>query len=161
MRDVSSIFDHYRISARAIWNTAFWPDAEFRNWDSVDQFDEIQRILFCELVLAKLGREWPTLDVFRISVPFLRVVPSIDPAPIMIQNPRPDKPTGYWDHPLNRISPGEAEMHFLRYFDWNRLDYADFRYYLVKIARFDTKPELAGRQALIDRQHASVRMVEE
>jgi hypothetical protein len=161
MRDVSSILDHYRISARGIWNTAFWPDAEFRNWDSIERFDEIQRSLFSELVLVKLGREWPTLDVFRIPIPFLRIVPSNDPAPIMVQNPRPDAPRGYWDHPLNRISPGVAEMHFLGYFDWNRLDYADFRYYLVKIARFDTKSELVGREALMERQHATVCLVEE
>lgn len=160
MRDISSIFDHYRISARGIWNTAFWPDPEFRNWDSVDRFNEIQRILFCELVLAKLGREWPVHDVLRIPIPFLLVVPSSDSVPIMIQNPRPDRPTGYWDHPVNRISPGEVEMHFLEYFDWNRLDYADFRYYRVKIARFDNKLELVGREALIDRQHAGVWLVE-
>ena len=48
MKDVSDVFDHYRNSARAIWNTAFWPDADLRNWDSVDSFDEIQRILFRE-----------------------------------------------------------------------------------------------------------------
>src|SRR5205814_4558802 len=107
---------------------------ELRNWDCVDRFDEIQRILFCELVLAKLGREVPLPDVFRIPLTFLRVVPSSDSVPIMIQNPRPDRPRGYWEHPLNRIGPCEAEMHFHGYFDWNRLDYADFRYYQVKIA---------------------------
>jgi hypothetical protein len=161
MRDVSGILDHYRVSARGIWNTAFWPDADFRNWDSVDRFDEIQRILFSELVLAKLGKEWPIDDVFRTPIPFLQVVPS-HTIPIMIQNPRPDRPIGYWDHPLNRISPGEAEMNFLGYFDWNRLDYVDFRYYHVKIARFDAKSELVGREALIDRlRHASVYLVEE
>ena len=161
MRDVSGILDHYRVSARGIWNTAFWPDTDFRNWDSADRFDEIQRILFSELVLAKLGKEWPIDDVFRAPIPFLQVVPSSNTIPIMIQNPRSDQSSGYWDHPLNRISPGEAEMNFLRYFDWNRLDYVDFRYYRVKIARFDAKSELVGREALIDRQHASVYLVEE
>jgi hypothetical protein len=52
-------------------------------------------------------------------------------------------------------------MHFIGYFDWNRLDYRDFRYYLVKIAKFDTKSELVGREALIEREHASVCVVEE
>jgi hypothetical protein len=57
MKDISSIFDHYRNSARTIWNIAFWPDADFRNWDSVEQFDEIQKILCSELVLAKVAKE--------------------------------------------------------------------------------------------------------
>jgi hypothetical protein len=81
--------------------------------------------------------------------------------PILIQNPRPIAPSGYWDHPLKWISPAEAEMHFLGYFDWNRMDYADFRYYCVKIARFDAKSELVGREALIDRKDAGVCIVEE
>ena len=46
MKDVSSVFDHYRSNARAIWNTAFWPDGDFRNWDSIDQFHEIEKLLF-------------------------------------------------------------------------------------------------------------------
>jgi len=156
MKDVSSIFDHYRVSARAIWNTAFWPDTDFRNWDSIEQFDEIQKILFSELVLGKLAKEWPLQDIFENAIPFFQVVPSIETAPIMIQNPRPDKPRGYWDHPINRISPGEAEMHFIGYFDWNRMDYADLRYYRVMIARFDAHLDLVGREALIDRQQATV-----
>jgi hypothetical protein len=156
MKDISSIFDHYRNSARTIWNVAFWPDADFRNWDSVEQFDEIQKILFSELVLAKIAKEWPLQGIFRDAIPFFQVIPAIEMAPIMIQNPRPDKPRGYWDHPTNRVSPGETEMHFLGYFDWNRMDYAELRYYQVLIAKFDARPELVGREALIERQHASV-----
>jgi hypothetical protein len=159
MTDVSAVFDHYRISARGLWNSAFWPDTDFRNWDSVDQFDEIQRALFGQLVLGKLGKEWPVNDIFRNPIPFFTVVPANGSAPIMIQNPRPDKPFGYWDHPVKHFASGEGDMSFLRYFDWNRLDYADFRYYLVCIARFDNRAELVGRQALIERQHASVHLL--
>ena len=68
--DVSSIFDHYRMSARTIWNTAFWPDQDFRNWDSIDQFHQIEKLLFQELVLAKVDREWPLQDIFRNTIPF-------------------------------------------------------------------------------------------
>ena len=161
MKDISSIVDHFRISARTIWNIAFWPDADFRNWDAVEQFDEIQKILFRELVLGKVSREWPLQDIFEKAIPFFRVVPSIETAPIMIQNPRPDKPRGYWDHPINRVGPGEAEMHFLGYFDWNRLDYADLRYYRVVIAKFDAHCDLVGREALIERQHATIYMTNE
>ena len=52
-------------------------------------------------------------------------------------------------------------MHFVSYFDWNRMDYADFRYYLVKSHRFDGKSELIDREALIDTRCASVWMAEE
>ncbi|HEY2546827.1 MAG TPA: hypothetical protein VGI46_12235 [Candidatus Acidoferrum sp.] len=160
MRDVSGIFDHYRVSARAIWNTAFWPDADFRNWDSIEQFHEIEELLFQELVLAKLGREWRLQDVFKNAIPFFRVVPSIGHGtPIMIQNPRPGAPTGYWDDPLKLIRPEEAELLFIAYFDWNQMDYIDLQYYRVRVASFDAHPELVGLAALIERQHTAVHLV--
>jgi hypothetical protein len=77
VKDVSSIFDHYRISARAIWNTAFWPDQDFRNWDSIEQFHEIEKLLFQELVLAKVDRNWPLQDLFGKAIPFFQIVPSL------------------------------------------------------------------------------------
>lgn len=160
MRDVGNIFDHYRVSARAIWNTAFWPDPDLRNWDSIDQFDEIQRILFSELVLGKVDKDWPFPDVFRIAIPFFQVSPTCR-VPIMIHNPRSETATGYWDHPVSLIEPGEAELLFISYFDWNRMDYAELRYYRVRIAGFSSHPELTGREALLDRAHATVSITNE
>jgi hypothetical protein len=159
VKDVSIIFDHYRMSARAIWNTAFWPDQDFRNWDSIDQFHQIAKLLFQELVLAKLEREWPLQDLFENVIPFFHVVPSlVHGTPIMIQNPRPGAPTGYWDDPVKFVKPGQAELPFIAYFDWNQMDYIDLRYYRVKIASFDGHSELVGREALIERQHAAIHL---
>jgi len=160
--DVSGIFDHYRASARAIWNTAFWPDEDFRNWDSIDQFHEIEKLLFQELVLAKLDKEWPLQDLFRSAIPYFQIVPRIGHGtPIMIQKPRPGKPTGYWDDPVNLIKPAEAKLLFIEYFDWDRMDYIDLRYYRVKIVSCQTYPGLAGREALIERQHGTVHLINE
>jgi len=87
VKDVSGIFDHYRMSARAIWNTAFWPDQDFRNWDSIDQFHQIEKLLFQELVLAKVEREWPLQHLFEKTIPFFHVIPLGEHGtPIMIQN---------------------------------------------------------------------------
>jgi hypothetical protein len=91
----ANISDHYRVSAREIWNTAFWPDPDFRDWDSVDRFDEIQRLLFAELVLAKLGKEWPLEKIFRAAIPVFQIVPSSSEVPVMIQNPRGPRETRY------------------------------------------------------------------
>jgi hypothetical protein len=76
MTDVTHIFDHYRISARSIWNTAFWPDPEFREWDYVDEFTSIERILFDSLVLAKLDITFPTDEIFRVPMPLFQVNPT-------------------------------------------------------------------------------------
>ena len=158
-KNVSAIFDHYRMSARAIWNTAFWPDEDFRNWDSRDQFREIGKLLFQELVLAKLERDFPLQDLFKNAIPFFHVIPSVaHGTPIMIQKPRPGAPTGYWDDPVKLVKPREAELLFIAYFDWNEMDYIDLRYYRVKIASFEAHSELVGREALIERQDAAVHL---
>lgn len=159
-KDVSNIFEHFRVSSRAIWNTAFWPDADFRNWDSIEHFDEIQRILFGELVLGKIGREWPPQDLFREAIPFFQVIPN-GHVPIMIQNTRSQTQTGYWDHPIKEIKPEQAELLFIEYFDWNRMDYVDFLYYRVKVAKFDSQPDLIGREALLERTSATVHLLDE
>ena len=160
MKDINEVFDHYRISARTIWNTAIWPDVALRNWDSVEQFDEIQRILFSELVLRKVEREWPLRDIFDKAIPFFHIVPTFDVS-ILIQNPRSATETGYWDHPVNRIKPGEADLLFIAYFDWNRMDYVDLRYYRSKIIRFDAHPDVVGHEALIGREHTTVQFGEQ
>ncbi len=51
-------------------------------------------------------------------------------------------------------------MRFLAFFDWNQLDYRDLQYYHVSIAIFDKHPHLVGREALIERQHARVFLLE-
>jgi hypothetical protein len=93
LKDVSGAFDHFRVSARGIWNSAFWPDPDFRNWDSDEAFGEIQRILFSELVLAKLSLDWPLTQIFRAAIPFFQLVPTFNAASIMIQ--RSETETGY------------------------------------------------------------------
>ena len=93
--------------------------------------------------------------IFRVAIPFFRIVPSSPEVPIMIQNPRREG-SGYWDHPLKAIKQGEAELLFIEYFDWNRMDCVDFRYYRVQIGSFNGHPELVAREALIDCQHALV-----
>jgi hypothetical protein len=140
------------------WNTAFWPDVDFRNCDSRDRFKEIQRILFDELVLEKVDKDWPLHNIFKVAIPFFRAVPT-GQVPNMIQNSRSEMETGYWDHAVNYIKPGE--LHFLEYFDWNLMDYADFGYYRVKIVSFEAHPEVVGRGALVDRLHAIIQITSE
>jgi hypothetical protein len=157
MKDVTAILDHYRISARSIWNTAFWPDTDFRDWNSAERFNEIERILFDQLVLFKLDREFPSRDLFRKPISYLRIAPSSSyGCPIMIARPTLEVPRGLWDDPVNRVTAAQADLHFLEFFDWNLLDYRDFQYYRVSITAFNEQPHLVGREALIERQYVNV-----
>jgi hypothetical protein len=145
------------MSARSVWNTAFWPDKDFRDWNSVERFQEIQRILFDHLVLFKLDREYPSDDLFRKPIPYIRVAPSSSfGCPIMIARPTPEVPLGLWDDPVDRVTAAQVDLHFREFFDWNLLDYRDFQYYRVSIASFEEQPHLVGREALIERQYVKV-----
>jgi hypothetical protein len=79
----------------------------------------------------------------------------------MIQRPCPETGNGYWDDPVDQVSAGKVEMHFLAFFDWNQLDYRDLTYYRVRIAALNEQPHLVGREALIDRQYVSVFFADE
>ncbi len=160
MKDVTEILDHYRITARSLWNTGFWAVHSLRTPELADPFLEINLILFDALVLARLGQEWEPARLFRSPIPFLRVAPSAPTVPILINNPRPEG-NGYWDHPLKSVHSDNIEMHFIEFFDWNQFDYLDFQYYRVEITNCDDHPDVNGREALIERQSARVLFVPE
>jgi hypothetical protein len=154
VKDVSGIFDHFRVAARDIWNRAFWPVPDFQNWDSSDVFQELKVILFDELVLARLDLEWPREKIFRAAIPFFTLTPTHGISSALIQRSASEQ--GYWDHPVKEIKAGEAELHFIEYFDWNQMDYQDFKYYRAKIASFPAHPETLGLEVLLERFTYSV-----
>jgi hypothetical protein len=156
LRDVTAVFDHFRVSARSIWNNAFWPDPEFREGYYIGRFEWIAEILFDALVLSKLDMDYPCKDLFRKPIPFFQVVPASQTVPLMIQNPRSRSETGYWDDPVKQVSLGRVEMHFISFFDWSQVAVLDYRYYRASIARFDEQPHLVGREALIETHCAKV-----
>jgi len=157
MRDVTNLMDHYRIVARSVWNTGFWPDPELRNWDSWEQFEQIKKLLFNALVGGGLGENVGSgLDAIA-QEPTFRVVPSTSGrAPIMIHQPREGDRNWYWDDPVREVSATDLELHFLDYFDWDKMNYVDFQYYRVRIASFPSQLHLEGREALLDHQYAKV-----
>jgi hypothetical protein len=158
MEDVTGVFDHYRITVRSIWNTGFWPDPAFQDWEAQERFEEVSRILFDELVLTKLDLEWQISDIFRKPMPFFRIQPTSDyGCPVMIDR-EGDALTGggVWNDPVNRLRPLEAELHFIQFFDWDKMNYIDLQYYMAGIAVFAAQPHLVGRRALIDRQYLKV-----
>jgi len=117
MEDVTGVFDHYRITVRSIWNTGFWPDPAFQDWEAQERFEEVSRILFDELVLTKLDLEWQISDIFRKPMPFFRIQPTSDyGCPVMIDR-EGDALTGggVWNDPVNRLRPLEAELHFIQF----------------------------------------------
>jgi hypothetical protein len=157
MQDITDLMDHYRITGRSIWNAAFWSQPELRNWDSWEQFEQIKNLLFSALVVGRLEQIGCCADLATVPRPILQVRPGqSSTVPIMIHLPRQGDRNNYWDDPVREITGEETELHFLDYFDWDKMNYIDFQYYRVKIIGFPSQPHLQGREALLQHSHAKV-----
>jgi hypothetical protein len=91
-------------------------------------------------------------------IPFFEISPKAPEVPIMI-NREPEKSSGYWDHPIKRVSQGKIRMHFADYFDWDLAAPLDFQYCLAKIIETSEHPEIVGRYALVEVQYVRVEFV--
>ena len=66
----------------------------------------------------------------------------------------------YWDHPIKIIKPGEMDLRFVDYFDFDVLQFREYRYCLVKIVASKINTDLVGRDALIECDHISIQFDE-
>ena len=160
MNDVTHLFSAYRECVRHLWNTYFRPVAEpAQNWDLCDEFDTIARGIFSSLVLRPL-------DVFDHELaaeysanpsvlPGFCIVPAVEHGTSISIN-RDLPRSGYWDHPVSRVRPEEVELQLLRFFDFDTLGYRDYRYFEVLVHASTKYPDIIGRAALIEVQHARV-----
>jgi hypothetical protein len=152
MNDITDILNTYRECTRGLWNTYLRPDADF---DRVDAFASICEVLFAELVLRPLGKNDEPKKSGNEPYSFLRVVPTADAVPIMINRPSTDG-NRYWDDPIGQVHQRGNSLLYIDYFDWDSLGFVDFQYYRVHIAHFDNEPRLLGREALIEVRYAKV-----
>ena len=160
MDDGTHLFSTYRECVRHLWNTYFRPVAEpTKNWDLRDEFDTIARGIFSSLVLRPMEvfdhELAPEYAAEPSVLPGFRIVPAAkDGTPIFINRDLPR--SGYWDHPVSRVRPDEVELHLLRFFDFDQLGYRDFRYFEVVVYASTKYPDIIGRAALIEVEHAKV-----
>jgi hypothetical protein len=76
---------------------------------------------------------------------------------LLVERPSGPRGAGYWDQERDLMAePEEIELTFLDYFDFSQAPLKDFRYFLCRIHRFETRPEYEGRKALIEVLDAKV-----
>lgn len=153
MPDITDSVNRYREAVRHLWNTAF--RATPVNWDTHDRFSRVATELFSALVLEPAGASEQQLpEMFeRNPAHFQRIAisPASDQIPILIN--RELQSHGYWDHPINTLRKGDAEIRLSRFFDWDELGERDFHYALVYIVSWRNHDELANRFALAECGH--------
>ncbi len=154
--DVTELMLAYRECARSVWNAAMRPSAEpYVDFDAVDAFRAIQRVLFEQLVLRPIG-----MGSFKRSprdepAPFLLLRPNSDPVPIMVNRPSSDGNL-YWDDPVKRLRAKGLVLAFVDFHDWDDFGYVDLQHYKVRIESCSEHPHLVRRDALVDVHHAGV-----
>ena len=143
--NVTDLFDRYRLCLREIWNTYFWQHAEFRTWDSVDVFRRLKPNIFQALVL----------EVLECTSPNFLVVPKIpDNSGNLLAThvvvTKPDAGGRSWAEELQTLRSSDATLHYVDVFEWSMMRYVDFPHYVAHISAFATRPDLVGREVLID-----------
>jgi hypothetical protein len=160
MDDVTPLFSTYRECVRHLWNAYFMPvAAPTQDWDIRDEFDTVARGIFSSLVLRPLGASGRELAPAWSAEPAPLVGFRVDPVveqgtPIHIN--RHLQRSGYWDHPVTQVRPADAELHLLRFFDFDQLGHRDFEYFEVVVRSSPKYPEIVGRAALIEFTSAKV-----
>lgn len=165
MRNITAQILAYREAARHLWNAFLWKgeaSGALTSHAALHDWEALKQLLFTTLVLRasvpgdrasillgedRLGLSW--LD----PIGFLKVVPRVE-CPVMIS--REPGRGGYWDHPIGRLGPGDADLRFIDFFDWDQSGFLDFQYYLVAIESSVPHAALAGHRALVEVQYADV-----
>lgn len=161
MRNVTRIFLNYRESVRNIWNQYYVPviDKHGGSFELEETFCRIEIEMFDALIAIPLDDDISKLESHmsdpKTGLSLYHVVPSSDNGvPVMIS--REKYKTQYWDYPRDRLCPDEADMRFVRFYDFSSDDYSDFKYVMAEIIRSSLYPDLVGRLALIDMHYAKI-----
>lgn len=155
--------NRFRLASRDLFNQYFavpHAPAEY-DYEFYEGFEAVERTLFESLVLEPCaisspeGYRYGSSDyqahpLVRVRLPNPNTEEDLvgDPlvAPILINR---ELASGYWDFPLNLFT-NEVELHFIAYFDWERMHYRDNQYVRVKINNWPSHPDVVGKHALVE-----------
>jgi hypothetical protein len=161
MNDVTYIFNIYRESIRHTWNVFYMPIVEKYggSWELEESFCKIEVELFDALIAYPLDDDISKLDS-HMNDPtkglYLYCVEPSSDAGVPVFISREKGKTRYWDYPLEKLAPGDAEMRFVRFFDFASDNYIDCKYVISEILSSDKYPELSGRFAMIEMQYVKI-----
>lgn len=140
--------NRFRVASRELFNHFFLVADAYNNdgWLLEERFCRVEAVLFeqlvsepCALPSVSYGAHQPAIRVLLRHSDF---------APIMINR---EVDSGYWDHPLGEVTR-DAQLSFVRFFDWDLLAVRDNKYVRVNIDAWPAHPEAVGKHALIEAQ---------
>jgi len=157
--DVTELFQQYRLCLREIWNTRYWQNTDLRNWDSVARFNRLKPSIFQAIVIEGLS-ESCGCEASKIIDGF-QVVPDVPDnrghhLATNVVVTTTENGGRNWIATLDQLASSDVTLRFIDIFDWSMMGYVDLRYYVAEIADFPARPDLHGKEALIDVYQARV-----
>lgn len=149
-RDISGLMSLFKEAARHLWRVSFRPLTEDRSFAHLDmRYDEVVSMLFSVMVLEGCRAEFTYAERMQDIRHQVRIKLNADVQyPIMISRNRGID--GYWDHPVTSLPGGSVVLRFVGFFDWDRVDHCDYRYWIVEILEHHDLPEVVGHCALLE-----------
>lgn len=159
--DCTQLFIQYREVARLVWNLGFWPDPELRTVVCLLAYQDAMARLFEGMILLRLGYgetvpDWPGGE----GKPIKFGVTLKARAQLDVDEHLPDASSHIWGTPVVQVDPAACQLRFMSFFDWDRLAPRDYRWLQVLIERFDERPELEGRLALVEFDKCAIWLAE-
>ena len=150
-QNCTDTFLRFREIARSAWNLGIWPEPALRDFGPVMRYEEAMVRLFEAMVwnLDTEDRVEPGKPVGSIGC-FTVEVKAGDTARLMVDRSQPGQPVHVWGDPLCDVVRSSCVLRFLAFFDWYQLAPLDFRLLRVAIESMPGRPELVGREALIE-----------
>lgn len=156
----TEIIQNYRFALRCLWNGHYWKDERFRDFESVRDFEKILAPLFRGLVTRRLE---PLAELPKPGQPLFgstfQIVPGMDTEQIstmFVNMQSADNPDNSWEVVAGPFSRDQIKLTLIDFFDWSVHTWRDFRYYKVKILHLQGRPELVGREGLVEVSEADV-----
>ena len=154
MNKVTEYFEKFREASRHLRNVYYAP-VESDAWDKLDDFEELNLLLFKHLVCAPLNIKYDEFDWFCVPVSVFKLKAGGTRLPIMI-NRIPESDHGYWDHAIDMVDPDDLELSFIGYFDWDQEGTIDHRYIMCRISGANQSKSVIGHTALVESHYVDV-----
>ena len=119
--NVDRSMQRFRTASRELFNTHFRIESPWENdgWSLEARFCRVEAVLFEQLVASPLGLSLAPYGELQTQIRVVLRGGSL--APIM---PNRETDSGYWDAKPNEVT-ADAELSFIRFFDWDLLDVRD------------------------------------
>ncbi len=143
------MMNNFRLASRELFNHFYRVSEPYKNngWEYLERFVRVEAELFQTLVVEPANlpevRYGGLVSSIRVELRHGEI------APIMLNR---GIDTGYWDYPVEEVTR-DAELLFVRFFDWDQLDVMDYRYVRVKVENWPTLEAAVGKHALIETQY--------